>query len=151
MSFTACTRVPMAKGTRIHGRTDGRRTTDERTNRRRTTDQRRTKKIPKKNRTTKNWGQGTGARHGRCEGKARELLGARHGNDFKKDFGDISRPDRPQFYVQIDLNSTSRSTSILRPDRSQFYVQIDFNFASRSTSISRKLVRKKRAKYVEHP
>ena len=46
----------------------------------------------------------------------------------------ILRPDRFQFYVQIDLNFTSRSTSILRPDRSQFYVQIDLNFTSRSTS-----------------
>ena len=36
----------------------------------------------------------------------------------------MSRPDRSQFYVQIDLqidlNFTSRSTSMLRPDRPKF-------------------------------
>ena len=67
----------------------------------------------------------------------------------------ISRPDRSQFYVQIDLNLTSRSTlilrpirpqfcvqfetSILRPIRFQFYIQFDFNFTSNSTSILRSI------------
>ena len=81
-------------------RTDGR--TDERTNGRRTDERRtddgrkknRTKKIRRKNSDKKiptkkfgrkkigrkkNWGQGTGARHGRCGGKARvtEIPGGR--------------------------------------------------------------------------
>ena len=54
-------------------------------------------------------------------------------NVFSKKY--ISRPDRSQFYVQIDLNFTSRSTSTLRQDRSQLYVQIDLSFTSRSNSI----------------
>ena len=45
------------------------------------------------------------------------------------------RPDRPQFYIQFDLNFTSNSISILRPIRLQFYVQFDLNFTSNSTSI----------------
>ena len=44
----------------------------------------------------------------------------------------ILRPIRSQFYVQFGLNPTSNSTSILRPIRSQFYVQFDLNFTSRS-------------------
>ena len=70
----------------------------------------------------------------------------------RKCFRPSLHPDRPQFYIQIELNSTSRlnqfyvqidlnfnsrSISILPPDRSQFYVQIDLNFTSRSTSIFR--------------
>ena len=47
----------------------------------------------------------------------------------------ILRPDRPQFYVQFDFNFTSNSISILRPIRPQFHVQFDLNFTSNSTSI----------------
>ena len=46
-------------------------------------------------------------------------------------------PCRPQFYVHVDLNFTSMSTSILRPCRTQFYVHVDLNFTSMSTSILR--------------
>ena len=61
-------------------------------------------------------------------------------------------PCRPQFYVHVDLNFTSMSTSILRPCRPQFYVMstsilrpwrpqlyvhVDLNFTSMSTSILR--------------
>ena len=49
----------------------------------------------------------------------------------------ILRPNRPQSYVQFDLNFTSDSTSILRPIRPQFYVQFDLNFTFNSTSILR--------------
>ena len=65
------------------GRTDDGRTDDERmTNEKKTDEKIRTKKIsdekkfcqknfrPKTNLDEKNWGQGTGARHGRCGGKA---------------------------------------------------------------------------------
>ena len=94
-----------------------------------------------------------GARHG---GKARPLQGQGTGvvggkarTSFQKICPEMIlkknseilrpslRPDRPQFYIQIDLNFTSRSTSMLRPDRSQFYVQVDLNLTSRSTSILR--------------
>ena len=56
---------------------------------------------------------------------------------FRSRSTSISRPDRPQFHVQINLNFTSRSTSILCPIRPQFYVQCDLNFTSNSTSILR--------------
>ena len=49
----------------------------------------------------------------------------------------ILRPDRPQFYIRFDFNFTSRSTSISRPDRPQFHIQIDLTFTFRSTSIPR--------------
>ena len=49
----------------------------------------------------------------------------------------ILRPCRPQFYVHVDLNFTSMSTSILRPFRLQFYVHVDLNYTSMSTSILR--------------
>ena len=100
-----------------------------------------------------------GARHGARHGQAGQgtgVVGGKARTSFKKRiwrFDDqvyvqidlnftsrspsILRADRSQLYVQIDLNSTSRPTSILRPDRSQFYVQIKFNFTSRSTSILR--------------
>ena len=52
-------------------------------------------------------------------------------------------PDRSQtqFHVQIDLNFTSRSTSISRSDECKFHVQIDLNFTSRSTSRSTSISR----------
>ena len=49
----------------------------------------------------------------------------------------ILHPDRPQLHVQIDLNFTSRSTAISHSDWPQFHLQIDLNFMSRSTSMSR--------------
>ena len=51
----------------------------------------------------------------------------------------ILRPIRSQFYVQFDLNSTSNSTSILHPIRPQFHVQFDLSFTSNSTSILRSI------------
>ena len=61
----------MANTLRTDGRTDDGPTTDEKIGR---------KKFGRKNsdekiRTKKNWGQGTGARHGRCGGKARVING----------------------------------------------------------------------------
>ena len=84
------------------GRTEGRWTDDGRTTDRRRTKKIQTKKFRRKNSdetiwTKKNWGQGTGARHGRCGGKARVIngdswgakpprppRGARHGTPFQK-------------------------------------------------------------------
>ena len=68
------------------GRTDGRTTDGRRTDDGPTTDEKNsdekipTKKFRRKNSnetiwTKKNWGQGTGARHGRCGGKARVING----------------------------------------------------------------------------
>ena len=45
----------------------------------------------------------------------------------------ISHPDPPQFHIQIDLNLPSWSTSISRPDRTQFHVQVELNFTPIST------------------
>ena len=139
MAFSG--RFPEIIVVRTNGRrtTDGRRTDDERTTDEKNSDEKiLAKKFRRKNSdekiwTKKNWGQGTGARHGRCGGKARELSGARHGHHFKKRI----RRFYDQVYVQIDLYFTFRSTSILHPDRPQFFVQINLNFTSRSTSIFR--------------
>ena len=40
------------------------------------------------------------------------------------------RPCRPQFYVHVDLNFRSMSTSIIRPCRPQSYVQFDLNYTT---------------------
>mgnify|MGYP004022898111 CR=1 FL=1 len=66
-----------------------------------------------------------GARHGSCRGQGTDSISKKNSEILRPSL----RPDRPQFYVQIDLNFTSRSTSILHPDRPLF--------TSRSTSILR--------------
>ena len=93
-----------------------------------------------------------GARHGSCRGQGMDSISKNLPEGLKKNrrfyvqvdlnfssnSNSILRPIRPQFYVQFDLNFTSNSTSILRPIRSQFYIQFDLNFIrSNSTSISR--------------
>ena len=50
--------------------------------------------------------------------------------NFTSNSTSILHPIRPHFYVQFDLNFTSNSTSILHPIRPQFYVQFDLNFTS---------------------
>ena len=81
-----------------------------------------------------------GGAHGHQLGRFRR--GGAHGHqlgrfhvqidlNFTSNSTSILRPIRSQFYVQFDLNFTSNSTSILHPIRPQFYVQFDFNFTSR--------------------
>lgn len=79
------------------------------------------------------------------DGKFSEISNGKTANFWmdEKNFSDrrmeerkISRTDRPQFHVQIDLNFTSRSISISLTDWPQLHVQTDLNFTSRSTSIS---------------
>ena len=53
-------------------------------------------------------------------------------NKFGRKNSDEKIPTK-NFYVHVDLNFTSMSTSIIRPCRPQLYVHVDLNFTSMST------------------